>query len=92
MAKPVEIVIAGRAVATLRQLDSPHRVQFDRLVAALRLSPEAGLFYAYDGEGRILRQVSGADLHVIYTLTYRVQRDRVFIIAIELAEWSPREV
>lgn len=50
------------------------------------------MFYARDGEGRVLRQVSGADLHIIYALTYHVQRDRVFVVAIELAEWSPAHV
>jgi hypothetical protein len=92
MAKPVDILVTGRAVAVLRQLDSAQRAQFDRLIAALRLSPQAGVYYAHDGDGRPLYQVSSYHGHVIYTIVYRMQRDQIFIIAIEVADWTPQHV
>jgi hypothetical protein len=90
MPKRVDIVLLGQAYAILRSFDAAHRAQFDRLVAALRLSPQAGVFYARDSTGRVLYQVSGADLHVIYTLTYLVQVDRIAIVSIDVAEWTPQ--
>jgi hypothetical protein len=89
MPKKVEVFILGAAQRVLGSLDQAHRAQFNRLVAALRLSPQAGVFYAKDGAGRVLYQVSGSDLHVIYTLTYLVQVDHVYIVSIDIAEWFP---
>lgn len=92
MAKPVDVFVTGRAVAVLRQLDLAQRAQVDRLVASLRLSPQAGVYYAHDHDGRPLYQVSAHDVHVIYTVVYRVQRDQIFLIAIEVADWFPQHV
>lgn len=92
MAKPVAILVTGRAVAVLRQLNPAQRAQFDRLIAALRMSPQAGVYYAHDGDDRPLYQVSSYNVHVIYTIIYRVQRDQIFIIAIEVADWTPQHV
>lgn len=50
------------------------------------------MVYAHDLAGRPLYQVSGADLHVIYTVTYRITADQVFIVAINVADWSPQPV
>lgn len=71
--------------------DAPHRQQFQRLVQALRLSPEAGVIYGTTSTGQVLRQVSGEDLHVIYTITYGANIS-VFIVIIEHAPWTPRHV
>gem|GEM_PF-3869032 len=92
MAKPVAILVTGRAVAVLRQLDPAQRTQFDRLIAALRMSPQAGMYYVHDGDGRPLYQVSSYHGHVISTIVYRMHCDQIFIIAIEVADWTPQHV
>nr|MCU0492224.1 hypothetical protein [Chloroflexaceae bacterium] len=86
----VEVIVLGRAVAVIRQMIPTQRAQFDRLIAAMRLSPQAGVFYGYDLEQRVLRQVSAADVHIIYTITYRQQGERLFVVAVEIAEWTPK--
>lgn len=92
MTKPVDVFVAGRAVAALRQLDSAQRAHYDRLIAALWLSPQAGVSFAHDGEGRPLYQVSAHDVHVLSTVVYRVQRDQIFLIALEIADWTPPHI
>ncbi len=92
MAKPVDVFVTSRAVTILRQLAPAQRAQFDRLIAALRMSPQAGVFYAHDTTGRPLYQVSGYDVHLIYTIVYCVQRDQIFILAIEIADWIPQHI
>ena len=89
MPKPVQIAIERSAQAVLTQMTPAQRAQFFRLVEALRLSPRAGMFYAKDLHNRTLYQVSAADVHLIYTIVYRVWSDYVFIVAIEIAEWRP---
>ena len=90
MPKPVQIAVESSAQVVLTQMTSAQRAQFFRLVDALRLSPRAGVFYAKDLQNRTLYQVSAADIHLIYTIVYRVWSDYVFIVAIDIAEWSPQ--
>ena len=88
MPKPVQVAVESSAQAVITQMTPAQRVQFFCLVEALRLSPRAGVFYARDLQNRTLYQVSAADVHVIYTIVYRVWSDYIFIVAIEIAEWS----
>ena len=90
MPKPVQIAVESSAQVVLAQIAPAQRAQFFRLVDALRLSPRAGVFYAKDLHNRTLYQVSAADVHVIYTIVYRVQADYIFIVAIDIAEWTPQ--
>jgi hypothetical protein len=90
MPKPVQIAVESSAQAVLTQMTPAQRAQFLRLAEALRLSPRAGVFYAKDLQNRTLYQVSAADVHLIYTIVYRVRSDYVFIVAIEIAEWTPQ--
>ena len=89
-ANPVVVYVEATAQATIAQLTAAQRAQFMRLTAALRLAPEAGVFYARDTANRVLRQMSAVDVHVIYTVVYLTTSDRVFIVAIEIAEWTPQ--
>jgi hypothetical protein len=90
MPKPVRIIVESSAQQAIMQMTPAQRGQFLRLADALRLAPRAGVFYAKDGQDRILYQVSAADIHLIYTLVYRVWANDVFVVAIEIAEWTPQ--
>ena len=89
MAKPVRVYVEPRAQAVINGFDAAHRAQFLRLVAAIRIAPQAGVFYARDDRGRVLWQVSGSDLHMIYTVIYQFDAEHVFVVAIEVAPWNP---
>lgn len=92
MAKRLRIIVLDRARLVILQLTESQRAQFDRLIAALRLAPRAGVYYAADTMGRTLYQVSSADLHLVYTLVYTVQEDRLLIVSIEVAPWTPQHL
>ena len=89
MTKPVDVFVAAQVAQALSRLSPGQRGQFDRLVEAIRIAPQAGLVYARDGDNRLLRIVSAADVHIIYTITYRFLRDRIFLVDLVVAEWTP---
>jgi hypothetical protein len=90
MPKPVRIIVESSAQPVIAQMTQAQRAQLLRLAEALRLSPRVGVFYARDGRNRVLYQVSAADIHVIYTLVYHIWANDVFVVAIEIAEWTPQ--
>jgi hypothetical protein len=92
MTKPTEIFVTVQVAQALGRLSLAQRGQFNRLVEAIRMAPQAGHVYARDGQDRLLRIISAADVHLVYTITYRVARDRIFLVDLVVAEWSPGHV
>lgn len=87
MTKPVDVYVTASVAGVLRQITPVQRAQCDRLIAAIRIAPQAGQFYAHDGENRLLRIASAADVHLIYTVTYQVWQDRIFLVDLVVADW-----
>lgn len=52
------------------QLTHAQKDQVRRLVAALKLSPQAGWFYRKDDRGRVLFIVSASDTHLVYNIQH----------------------
>ena len=64
------------------QLTHAQKDQVRRLVAALKLSPQAGWFYRKDDRGRALFIVSASDTHLVYNIQYIQQGDLIVIVTI----------
>ena len=67
------------------------RGQLHRLIQAVSLSPRAGIFFRRDLQNRVLYLVSAADVHLVYSIVYRIGEDQIFVVDIEVAEWTPGE-
>jgi hypothetical protein len=91
MSKPVRVFFTAQGSAALRRLTPAQREQMHRLIQAISIAPRAGVFYRRDLDNRVLYIVSAADVHLVYTIMYRVSEDRIFVVDIEVAEWTPRD-
>jgi len=89
MSTRVRVFFTAQGTAALNRLTSTQREQLHRLIQAISIAPRAGLFYRRDLDNRVLYIVSASDIHLIYTLTYRVREERIFVVDIEVAEWTP---
>lgn len=88
----LSVFFSARAAALLRTLTDAQRAQVARLATAISMAPRAGAFYGHDTDNRALLVVSASDVHLIYTITYRVGRDSVFIVNIVIDPWIPGHV
>lgn len=87
--KPVQIFLSRRVSGLLHTLHTGQRAQFNRLLQSIRLAPEAGMIYGRDLDARLLRIASAADVHIVYTIVYRVGADHLFVVDLMIIEWTP---
>lgn len=87
-----EIKILPSATVALTNLTAEERGLFDQVTRLLRQNPLIGRPYGDDPTGRPLYQVTVRQVHVIHAVHYRVWRDVIFIVRIEIADWSPKHV
>ena len=92
MPKPVAIKILPTATVALANLTPEERALFATVARLLRQNPLIGRPFGTDPTGRKLYQVSVRAMHVIHAIQFRVAHDTVFIVRIEIADWSPKHV
>jgi hypothetical protein len=92
MPQHVEIKILPSATVALANMSAEERVLFDQTAALLRNNPLIGRPFGNDPTGRRLYQVSVRHMHVIHAVHFRRWRDTIFIVRIEIAEWTPKHV
>lgn len=93
MAKSMVVGWLDEARARLRVLPPEQQAQVRRLIATLRLSPEAGGLWTVDLAGDKLFIAMAADTHVIHRVIYRVGQpnDLLLIYDILTFPWQPDE-
>lgn len=92
MPKQAEIKVLPSATGALAQLNAEERARFEQITALLRNNPMIGRPFGKDPTGRKLYQVSVQSVHVIHAVQFRVWKDTVFVVRIEVAEWTPRHI
>jgi len=85
------VVRSPRADAVYQQMNDAERARFDRIIAVIKNAPEDGKFYAMAPDNARLLQMTGANMHVIYTVKYWPIGRVLLIITIEIRDWEPRE-
>ena len=90
MSTQVRVFFTAQGTAALSRLTPTQREQLHRLIQAISIAPRAGLFYRRDLDNRVLYLASASDVHLVYTIIYRVSEERIFVVDIEVAEWTPR--
>ncbi len=83
------VVLSRRAQAALERMDPAHRERFWRIVSVIKNAPESGAFFMQVDDGAIIRQMTGADTHVIYGVRIWPIGRILQIILIEIRDWQP---
>ncbi|PDW03567.1 hypothetical protein [Candidatus Viridilinea mediisalina] len=67
------------------------RQRLARVISVIKNGPEDGHFAGYDANGHVLRQMTGADTHVIYRVNFWPIGRVLLIVWIEIRDWAPLE-
>ena len=86
------VVYAHEAYAVREAMDQEHRRRLDRIITVIKNAPEDGLFVRQAPDGAVLRQMTGADTHVVYAVKYWEIGRVLLIVTIEIRDWEPRWV
>jgi hypothetical protein len=85
----VDILDAPRRL--LRSATDRQRALFWRIVSVIKNAPEDGLFYRQEPDNTVLRQMTGAEMHVIYAVKYWPIGRVLQVVTIEIRDWEPRD-
>lgn len=83
------VVFSPGADATRRTLDREHLARLKRVIAVIKNGPEDGLFAGQAADGTVLRQMTGADTHVVYAVTFWPVGRVLLVVRIEIRDWTP---
>ncbi|MBP1469000.1 hypothetical protein EYB53_025045 [Candidatus Chloroploca sp. M-50] len=86
-----KVVFSPAAERLRQQLDAEHRRRLARVISVIKNGPEDGSFAGHDREGHALYQMTGADTHVIYQVTFWPIGRVLLIVFIEIRDWEPLE-
>ncbi|WP_129629368.1 hypothetical protein [Candidatus Oscillochloris fontis] len=84
-----QVVFSRDADAMRRSMDAVHRERLKNIITVIKNGPEDGLFAAQAADGTILRQMTGADTHVVYAVTFWQIGRVLLIVRIEIRDWIP---
>jgi hypothetical protein len=83
------IVLSRAAQQILNSTDDEHRDRFWRIVKVIKQAPEDGGFYMKAHDGAVIRQMTGIDTHVQYTVRMWPVGRVLQIVWIEIRDWTP---
>lgn len=83
------VVFSRDADAMRRTMDTAHQERLKRIIAVIKNGSEDGPFAGQTVDGTILRQMTGADTHVVYAVTYWQIGRVLLIVRIEIRDWTP---
>lgn len=86
-----KVVFSRQADALRQRMDREHVRRLAQVIAVIKNGPEDGPVAGYDADGNLLRQMTGADTHVIYHVTFWPIGRVLQIALIEIRDWEPLE-
>ncbi|NNJ13702.1 hypothetical protein EKD04_025585 [Chloroflexales bacterium ZM16-3] len=83
------VVFSPQADAIRQRMDQEHIHRLRRVIQVIKNAPEDGKFFAEESDGTVLRQMTGADTHVIYSVVFWPVGRVLRIARIEIRDWQP---
>jgi len=88
----VRIALSPRAQSLYDVMEPSQQKRFWHIVAVIRQAPEDGAFFMRNADGSMVRQMTGANLHVISTVRMWPIGRVLLIALIEINDWQPWSV